>query len=234
MKHLLSILTMAVIAIVAWGCSSGSEEVPVTVSPGAVTFSSNAGKQTVLVTAGSKWEAVSSQPGWCTTQCDGKQLIINVTKNYAAKERTAQITVTSGSQSAIVGVSQKKGTGKFDGFEVSTVAFEGLNPTGSSNVVFPCVEAEYAFQIKTLDPKYQWKAEVTEGADFVSVPDNNLHRGSDYLKVTVKANATVEERKAQVKIESELEGAYCTYLLNITQLSTHRNEDPFVNNEIIW
>lgn len=235
MKHLLSLLTVAVIAIVAWGCSEGSEaEVPISVTPGALSFSSNAGSMNVEVSAGSNWEAIPSQ-SWCTAErVDKKTLKVSVTKNYAAKDRTAQVTISSGSQSAVVSVAQKKGSGKFEGFTVSSVAFDDLASTGTGNITVPCKEAEYVLHIKTLDPKYTWKTEVVEGADFVSVPDNKEHRGSDYLTITVKANNTIDVRNAQLKIESELEGAFCTYLLNIAQESTHRNEDPIVNKEINW
>ena len=235
MKHLLSLLTVAVIAIVAWGCSEGTEaEAPISVSQGALTFSSNAGTMNVEVTAGNNWEPISSQ-SWCTAErVDKKTLKVAVTKNYAAKNRTAQITISSGSQSAVVDVSQKKGSGTFDGFEVTSVAFDGLASKGTGNAEVSCKEAEYVLHIKTFDPKYTWKAEVIEGADFVSVPDNKEHRGSDYLTITVKANDSIDVRTAQLKIESELEGALCTYLLNISQASTNRNEDPIVNKEINW
>jgi excinuclease ABC subunit A len=66
-----------------------------------------------------------------------------VTKNYAAKDRTAQVTISSGSQSAVVSVAQKKGSGKFEGFTVSSVAFDDLASTGTGNITVPCKEAEY-------------------------------------------------------------------------------------------
>lgn len=234
MKHLLSILAVAIIIVVAWGCSSGgSEVIPVTLSQGALSFSSDAGKQTIEVTAGSNWEPQSSKD-WCTVQRDGKQLVVSVTKNYAAKDRTATVTITSGEQSAVLGVTQKKGSGKFDGFEVTTLAFEGLEPTGGDDVVVSSKQDTYNLRVVTKDSKYSWKAEVVEGSDFVSVPDNDLHKGSGYLDFTVHANNTIEERKAQLKIVSELEGAYCTYLLKITQQAANNNEDPIINNEIDW
>ena len=188
----------------------------------------------VEVSAGSNWEVISSQ-AWCTAErVDKKTLKVSVTRNYAAKDRTAQVTISSGSQSGVVSVSQKKGSGKFDGFEVTSVAFDGLPATGTGNITVSCKEAEYVLHVKTSNPKYTWKAEVLEGTDFVTVQDNKEHRGSDYLTFTVKANNTIDVRSAQVKIESELEGAFCTYLLNISQESTHRNEDPIVNKEINW
>ena len=234
MKHLLSILAVAIIAVVAWGCSSGgNEEIPVTLSKGALTFQSNSGKQTIEVTAGKNWEPQSSKE-WCTVQRDGNQLTVSVTKNYAAKERTATVTITSGEQSAVLGVTQKAGSGKFEGFEVTSLAFTGLDATGGDDVRVSSKENSYSLNIHTLEQKYYWKAEVIEGADFVSIPDNDLHKGNGVLKFTVETNTTVEEREAQLKIVSELEGAYCTYVLKITQLAANNNEDPIINNEIDW
>ena len=234
MKHLFSMLAVAFAAIVMWSCSSGgSEEIPVTLSKGALTFQSNSGKQTIEVTAGKNWEPQSSKD-WCTVQRDGKQLVVSVTKNYADKERIATVTITSGEQSAVLGVTQKAGSGKFEGFEVFTLAFDNLRSTGSDNVVVSSQEHSYNLEIRTLAPKYSWQAEVVKGDDFVSIPDNDLHRGNGFLKFTVETNTTVEERKAQLKIVSELEGAYCTYLLEITQLAANNNEDPIINNEIDW
>lgn len=233
MKHLLSIFAVAVISVIAWGCSSGGdEEVPLSVTPGALTFSSSAGKQTVNVT-GSKWEAISSQK-WCTFEILDKQLKVAVTQNYSDKPRTAQITITSGSQSIVLGVSQKAGSGKFDGFTVGTLAFANLEPKGGDDVVVSCSEKNYTLEITTLSPKYTWKAVVTEGADFVVVPDDELYKGSGYLIFTVKSNNTVEERHAVLRIESEYEGAFCVYELEITQNSFNRNEDPSINDVIEW
>ena len=222
--------------VVAWGCSGGSEEeIPLAISPGALSFSADkSGRpQTVQITTSRDWEAVPSQD-WVIVAREDKTLKVSVDKNWTDKARTAQVVITSGSQTAILGITQKKGTGEFDGFKVTTVVFEGLKPTVGDDVVVSSKEGTYNFKVMTNDPKYTWKAEVVEGADFVSIPDTELHKGTADFSFSVLANTTIEERTAQLKIESEFKGAKCTYLWNITQNSANRNEDPLINNEIIW
>lgn len=233
MKHFLSIFAVAVMTVVAWGCSGGSEEeIPLAISPGALSFSADkSGRpQTVQITTSRDWEAVPSQD-WVIVAREDKTLKVSVDKNWTDKARTAQVVITSGSQTAILGITQKAGTGKFDGFTVSTTMLSDLSPTIGDDVVVSSKEKAYTLEITS--GQYSWRAEVVSGSDFVSIPDNDLHKGG-YLVFTVKANTSIEERKAVLKIESEYKGALCKYELKITQNSFNRNEDPEINDVIEW
>lgn len=234
MKHLLSTLAVALFAAVVCGCSGGDSEVALTVSAPTIEFPASGGTKSVTVTSGTDLVATPSK-SWCTAKVDIEKQTVSVTakKNYAAKARTAELTLTSGSQSQVVAISQKAGSGTFDGFELSSLTFPDLYPTGRGEVNVKATEGSYIIMIKLTDPKYPWRVEITEG-DFVSTKYGADQKGSGYFTFEVEANNTVDERSALLTIVSEYEGAKCTYALTVIQEATHRIQDPIEAPKIEW
>lgn len=234
MKHLLSIFAVALAALLVCGCSSGDGEVALTVSTPSLQFSANGGTQSVTVTAGADLVATPSQK-WCTTKVDLEKQTISVTakKNYAAKQRTAEVLLTSGTQSQTIAVTQKAGTGKIDAFTLSSLTFPDLYPTGRGEVKVKSTKGSYNILITLTDTAYPWRVEVTEG-DFVTTQYSSNQKGSGYFSFEVAANDTVDTRTALLTIISEYEGAKCTYELTVIQDATHRIQDPTVAPKIEW
>jgi hypothetical protein len=233
MKHLLSMFAVAFVAVVMLSCSSGGGEVPITLSQAAVQLSAAGGTQRVTVTADPGWTATSSA-SWCSVTVNAKELVITAKKNYSAKARSAQVTISSvsGAQSQILGVTQKAGTGTFDGFTVSSVAFSDLDPDSRDQVDVNSLKNDYTLQVTTLNPTYSWRVEVD--SDWVTTSVKGTQRGSNYFTFTVAANTDIKERTAELHIISEYEGAVDDYELTIVQASSHRNEDPTIGKEIEW
>lgn len=234
MKHLLSTLAVALVAAFVCGCSGGSSEVALTVSASAIELPANGGTKSITVTSGADLVATPSK-SWCTAKIDLEKQTLSVTakKNYAAKQRTAEITLTSGSQSQVVAITQKAGTGKIDAFTLSSLAFPELYPTNRGEVRVKSTEGNYIIMITLTDPIYPWRVEITEG-DFVSTKFGSNQKGSGYFSFDVEANNTPDEREAKLTIISEYEGAKCTYDLTVIQEATHRIQDPIVAPKIEW
>lgn len=235
MKHLLSTLAVALVAVVMWSCSGDSGPVALTVTSSSLQFSANGGTQSVTVTSEPDLVATPSQ-SWCTTKVDVEKQILSVSakKNYAAVARNAEILLTSGAQSQVITVNQKAGTGKILGFkEISNVAYPELSPTGGDDVEVSSVANKYKFSVILEEPKYSWRVEsISE--DFVTTSMTEPQKGSGYLQIEVAANPTVEARESVVLLVCEYEGAKDTYELTVVQSPTHNNEDPIINNEIDW
>ena len=234
MKRFFSFLTIALLAVVLWVCSSGETEVALTASVETLQFAANGGSQKVTLTAGDDLEVTSSQPKWCTATFDAqKVLTVTTKKNLSAKKRSAEILLTAGSQSKTIAVSQKAGSGKIDAFTLSSLTFPDLYPTGRGEVNVNSSEGSYNIMITMTDPAYPWRIEVTEG-DFVSTKYGENQKGSGYFSFEVEANNTVDVRQALLTIISEYEGAKCTYALTIIQDATHRIQDPIEAPKIEW
>ena len=233
MKRFLSCLTIAFLAVVLWGCSSSPTETVLTATAESLQFAANGGSQKVTLTAGSDLKATSSQ-SWCKTNIDEqKVLTVTAKKNYAAKSRDAEILLTSGSQSKVITVSQKAGTGKIDAFTLSSLTFPDLYATGHGEVKVNSAKGSYNILITLSDTVYPWRVEVTEG-DFVSTNYSTNQKGSGYFSFEVTANDTADTRTALLTIISEYEGAKCTYELTVIQDATHRIQDPIEAPKIEW
>lgn len=235
MKRFLSFLTIAFAAVVLWGCSGGgATEVVLTASTESLQFAANGGSQKVTLTAGDDLTVTSSQPKWCTAKLnEQKELTVTAKKNYAAKSRNAEILLAAGSQSKVIAVSQKAGSGKIDAFTLSSITFPDLYPTGRGEVNVSSSKGSYNIMITLTDPNYPWRVEVTEG-DFVTTKYSTDQKGSGYFSFEVSANDTIDVRTALLTIISEYEGAKCTYQLTVIQDATHRIQDPIEAPKIEW
>lgn len=232
MKQIFKILTVAFLAVAFWSCS-GDKEVPLTVSTSSVNFSSTGGTQRLAVSSSADWNATSSA-SWCKASRELDELVITVEKQWAAKARKAEVMVTTASETQVVTVNQAAGSGKLAGaITLSSVAFPDLDPQTRDEIVVSSVAKEYIFQVKVSDPKYEWRAEVVEG-DFVTSSVTTNVKATGYVTFTTTSNTTVEQRQAKVKIICEYQGASDTYDLTIKQESSHRNEDPGMNDIIEW
>ncbi len=216
MRKFLSQLTAALIAVFLCGCS-GDKETPLTVSTSSLNFIALGSTQSVSVTSDADLTATSSRP-WCTAEVDLEQqkVFITAARNYATSQRSAEVRLTSGSQTQVIAITQKAGTGTFDAFTLSSDTFPKLNPTDSGEAKVKYMEGSYTITVTLKDPKYTWCVKVTEGG-FVSTKYTDKQKGSGDFSFEVKANTTLKNRKAKLLVISEYEGAKCTYELSITQ-----------------
>ena len=231
MKHLFSMLAVAFAAIVMWSCSSGGGAVPLNLSSTIVQFADKGGTQKITVTAEPGWTATSSEK-WLTLKQTDDALEITAQKNYSAKSRLAEVLVTAGEESQLINVSQKAGTGTFEGFTVSSLAFEGLDPDSRDDVTVNSLDGKYILQVTTLNPAYTWRVE--SDAEWLTTSVQGTQRGSNHFSFIVAANDTIEERKGTLTIISEYEGAKDDYVLTVIQNPTHSLQDPLEAPKIEW
>ena len=216
MRNFLSQLTAALIAVFMCGCS-GDEETPLTVSTSSLNFLAIGNTLSVAVTSDADLEATSSQT-WCTTKVDLEQqkVFITATQNYSTKTRSAEVLLTSGSQSQTISITQRAGTGTFDAFTLSSDSFPTLKPTSKGEAKVKYVEGSYTITVTVKDPKYPWRVKVLEGG-FVSTKFTSNQKGSGDFSFEVKKNTTLKNREAKLSVISEYEGAKCVYDLKIIQ-----------------
>lgn len=231
MKHLFLTLAVAFAAVVMWSCSGGDEAIPLNLSSTIVQFKANGGTQKITVSAEPGWTATSSA-SWCSVKQTDGTLELTAKKNYAAKQRLAEVLVTSGEESQIINVSQEKGTGTFDGFTVSSLAFEGLDPDTRDEVNVNSLANKYNLQVTTMSPSYTWRVE--SDSEWLTSSVEGTQRGSNYFSFIVAANETIEERVGKLTIISEYEGAKDDYVLTVIQNPTHSLQDPIEAPKIEW
>ena len=204
---------------------------PLNLSTKIVQFADKDGTQKITVTAEPGWTATSSEK-WLTLKQTDDALELTAKKNYSAKSRLAEVLVTAGEESQLINVSQKAGTGTFEGFTVSSLAFEGLDPDSRDDVTVNSLEGKYILQVTTLNPAYTWRVE--SDSEWLTTSVQGTQRGSNHFSFIVAANDTIEERKGTLTIISEYEGAKDDYVLTVIQNPTHSLQDPLEAPKIEW
>jgi hypothetical protein len=82
----------------------------VTVSPASVAFEADGGTFRVAVTTNVDDYSVSGNPDWLTVAKNGKEISLTAAQNTVNETRSASLTVTAGTATASIAVSQKAGS----------------------------------------------------------------------------------------------------------------------------
>ena len=93
----------------------------VSVSPASVSFEGEGGTLNIAVTTNVASFSVSGNPDWLTVQKGEKEISLTAAANTVAEARSCNLTVTAGTASCTLAVSQKAGS-PYSGFTVCTEA----------------------------------------------------------------------------------------------------------------
>lgn len=178
--------------LLLFSCKKEEKVTELSVSSRAVSFTADAGEQTVTITSNSSWTAASTASWFTVSPTSGSgdgSFKIAVGANDGFEVRSADVTVTAGDKTQTVKVSQLAQTPSLD---VSPASFDVEHPG--------LKDAEL-----TITSNAPWTLTIPSDCDWITA-DKTEGTGTTVVKLTVLANVLRETRSAVLTVKETVGG----------------------------
>ena len=178
--------------LLLFSCKKEEKVTELSVSSRAVSFTADAGEQTVTITSNSSWMVASTASWFTVSPTSGSgdgSFKIAVGANDGFEVRSADVTVTAGDKTQTVKVSQLAQTPSLD---VSPASFDVEHPG--------LKDAEL-----TITSNAPWTLTIPSDCDWITA-DKTEGTGTTVVKLTVLANVLRETRSAVLTVKETVGG----------------------------